>query len=93
MEAPTLKPLQTKAVRWLSHNQACNTMSQILPCVVMSPKREASERNDPQALGLVRQVENSRFVACLHMLCDILPALSQLSKQFQVREQKRVEIF
>lgn len=85
MKVPALKPKQVKAVRWLSYKQACDTMRHILPCVVMSLHSEASdERNDSQALRFIKQVECWRFVACLHMLCDILPALATLSPNFQV---------
>ena len=79
-----LKPKQAKAVRWLSHDQACETMQQIYPCVLLSLKYEAEERDDPKAIGLLKQMEDWSFLACLNTLCDILPALASMSRNFQV---------
>ena len=45
--------------------------------------REAGERNDAQAIGLLKLVQTYNFVAAVHTLCDVLPSLSQLSKAFQ----------
>ncbi|XP_070581491.1 zinc finger protein 862-like [Ptychodera flava] len=83
MENPVLRPKQAKAVRWLSHENACSTLRQILPSVIVSLHREASERNDPKACGLSKFVEDWRFIATLLMMCDILPHLAALSRYFQ----------
>ncbi|XP_078000900.1 zinc finger protein 862-like [Glandiceps talaboti] len=83
MENPVLKPKQAKAVRWLSHDAACDTLRKIYPCVVMSLHREASERNDVKAHGFVKIVEDWQFIATLYMMCDLLPHLSALSRYFQ----------
>nr|XP_006811542.1 PREDICTED: zinc finger protein 862-like [Saccoglossus kowalevskii] len=76
MTNQVLKPKQAKAVRWLSHEAACETLRQIYPSIIISLHRETSERNDPAALGLAKFLEEGKFFATLHMMCDIL--------QFQV---------
>ncbi|XP_070578683.1 uncharacterized protein [Ptychodera flava] len=83
IENPVLKPKQAKAVQWLSHDSACTTINQILPSLMISLQREASERHDPQAAGLSRFVEDWCFIATLKMMCDVLPHLSTLSRSFQ----------
>ena len=42
------------------------------------------ERDEPQAAGLSSFIQTYEFVATLHMMCDILPVLSALSRAFQV---------
>ena len=78
------RPKRARTTRWLSHDQACDTLSKTLPAVIVSLQREGSERADPKAIGLSRLVEDWRFVACLYVMLDILPQLSILSKCFQV---------
>ncbi|KAL5022022.1 hypothetical protein ScPMuIL_001177 [Solemya velum] len=82
-ENPQLKPKQPKAMRWLSHDKACDTLRQILPSVIVSLEREAQEKGDSLALGLAKNVQTLQFVATLYTMCDILPQLSILSKCFQ----------
>ena len=84
MEQPRLKPKQPKSVRWLSHDAACDTMKKILPSVIIHLHKEAAERNDPVAIGLVKLCEFWEFVTVLNLMCDTLPQLSSLSRFFQV---------
>ena len=72
--------------RWLSHDAASETLRRSLNAVIVSLEREADERGDPAALGLVHMIKTYRFVATLHLLCDVLPHLSRLSKAFQKRD-------
>ena len=50
--------------------------------IVASLEREAEERNNAQASGLAGFIKSYRFVASLHMYCDILPLLANLSRAF-----------
>ena len=50
---PRLKLTQAKDVRWLSHEKAVSNLRRCLPAVLCSLEREAAERHDCQALGLV----------------------------------------
>ena len=86
LDQPQLKPKQPKAVRWLSHDAACDTMRQIVPCVITALEHEAEVNDEDKAVGLLRKVNKWDFVAILHMMCDVLPHLSALSKRFQVLE-------
>ena len=51
-----------------------------------SLEREAHERGDPIAIGLVTCTHNYKFVATLLLMCDVLPHLSRLSKLFQRKD-------
>ena len=52
-----------RLMTWLSHDMAVSALRRYLPAVVSSLSREAGERNDAQALGLLK------FVHDLH--CDV----------------------
>ena len=49
----------------------------------MSLDREASERSEPVAAGLIKMITTYKFLATLYMMCDILPHLARLSCMFQ----------
>ncbi|XP_077863345.1 zinc finger protein 862-like [Saccoglossus kowalevskii] len=72
-----------KAVRWLSHQRAVNAIRRSLPAVITSLEREASERDNATAAGLVSFIKDYQFIASIHMLSDVLPHLSRLSLLFQ----------
>lgn len=55
----------------------------ILPSLIASLDREASERGEPIASGLLRFVETYNFVATAHLLHKVLPHISRLSLIFQ----------
>ena len=80
--------MEAKDVRWLSHDKATTTLRRCLPSVYKSLDREAEERNDARAAGLAKFSQNYQFVLTLHMMCDVLPHLSDLSKAMQVCTQK-----
>ena len=52
-------------------------------CIITSLEKEATERNDAQALGLAKLVCTYEYVPSLYMMSDVLPVLSHLSKLFQ----------
>ena len=83
LDQPQLKLKHACDTRWLSHDMAVTALRRCLPAVVSSLSREAGERNDAQALGLLKFVQTYNFVAAVHTFCDVLPSLSQLSKAFQ----------
>ncbi|XP_060558657.1 E3 SUMO-protein ligase KIAA1586-like [Ruditapes philippinarum] len=47
---------------------------------------KAEERNDVRAAGLARFTQDHRFVMSLHMMCDTLPHLTELSTAMQARD-------
>lgn len=81
---PQLKMKEVLDTRWLSHDRAVTAIRECLPALVASLEREASERADATAAGLAMFVKTTNFVASIHMMSDILPHLSRLSKSFQV---------
>ncbi|KAJ8043867.1 hypothetical protein HOLleu_11159 [Holothuria leucospilota] len=85
LEDPVLKPKRALTTRWLSHDHACSTVRQIITSVIISLGREAAEKDNPKAIGLLKLASQWKFVATLHMMCDILPKLSELSR-FQVHD-------
>ena len=70
-------------MRWLPHNSACQALRSTLPSVLVSLSREASERGEPVAAGLLNMITQLKFIATLLLLCDILPHLNRLSCMFQ----------
>ena len=86
METPTLKLKEAKDVRWLSHDAAVQTLKRTLPSVIASLEREAVERGEPIALGLVKMIKTYNFVASLYLFSDVLPHICRLSKIFQDRQ-------
>ena len=80
---PSLKLTQAKDVRWLSHDRAVSHLRQCLPSVITSLEREAVERNNAEALGLVTFITKYKFIAALYMFSDVLPPLASLSRAFQ----------
>ena len=83
LNSPSLKMKEAKDVRWLSHDQAVQTLRRTLPAVLTALEREGSEKEEPVAIGLFKVMKSYEFVACLHLLCEILPHLSHLSRLFQ----------
>ena len=74
---------EAKDVRWLSHDQAVQTIQITLPAVLTALEQEGTENGEPVAIGLVRVMKCYEFVACLYLMCDVSPHLSHLSRLFQ----------
>lgn len=83
LNSPSLKMKEAKDVRWLSHDQAVQTLRRTLPAVLTALEREGSENGEPVAIGLVKVMKCYEFVACLYLMCEVLPHLSHLSRLFQ----------
>ena len=62
------------------------SLRRTLPSVVASLEREADERVEPMAIGLVKIVKTYQFVASLYFFCDVLPHVCKLSLVFQQQE-------
>ncbi|XP_060580037.1 zinc finger protein 862-like [Ruditapes philippinarum] len=84
LNEPVLKLVEAKDVRWLSHDKATSTLMKCIPSVFTSLEREAEERNDVRAAGLAKFTQNHHFVMSLHMMCDTLPHLTELSTVMHV---------
>ena len=83
LDSPVLKIKEARDVRWLSHDNAVQTLRRTLPAVLTALEREASEKEEPVAIGLVKVMKHYEFVSCLYLMCEVLPHLSHLSRLFQ----------
>ena len=82
---PIIKLKEAKDVRWLSHEHAIRALIRTLPSLITSLEREATERDEPTAVGLVRVVKTYYFVASCYLLSLILPHINRLSLLFQAK--------
>ena len=78
-----LKLKEAKDVWWLSHDQAVQTLRRCLAAVLTALEREAAENGEAVAVGLVKVMKSYHFIACLHLMSEVLPHLSHLSRLFQ----------
>ena len=83
LDDPFIKLKEAKDVRWLSHDAAIATVLRILPSLIASLEREATERGEPMAEGLVRFVKSYNFIATAHLLHKVFPHISRLCRIFQ----------
>ena len=67
LQTPELKLKKPLDTRWLSHDAACHTLVKVLPAVITSLEREASERGDALAVGLCKVVKEYNFISSLYM--------------------------
>ena len=84
LETPALKLKKPLDTCWLSHDNTCQTLKEVLTAVIASLEREAAERGYALAVGLSRVVQHYNFIATLYMMCDALPKVSRLSRIFQL---------
>ena len=80
---PTIKLKQAKDVRWLSHEAAISSILRTMPSLIASLEREAGERKEPTAVGLVKFMKTYYFIACCRLLSKILPHINRPSLLFQ----------
>ena len=83
LDDPAIKLKEAKDVRWLSHDAAIASLLCTLPSLIASLEREATERGEPTAEGLLRFVKSHFFIATAHLLHKVLPHVSRLSRIFQ----------
>ncbi|XP_052249683.1 zinc finger protein 862-like [Dreissena polymorpha] len=78
---PELKYAEVHSVRWLSMEHAVQVVYRTYPALVMALEREAAF--EPAAKGLLQDVNQFKFIAITHLMMDILPQMTLLSKKFQ----------
>ena len=81
-----IKCKEAKDVRWISHEHAVKAILHTLPSLITSLDREASERSEPTARGLLKFIRTYELVACVSLLSDVLPHLNRLSTILQTRD-------
>ena len=82
---PVIKLKEAKDVRWLSNEHAIKALIRILPSLITSLEREATERGEPTAVGLVRVVKTYYFISSCYLLSSVLPHINRLSLLFQAK--------
>ena len=69
------------SVRWLSLDRAVRVLYRTYPALVTALEHEAT--SNATAKGLLHEVQQYKFIMLTHLLLDILPVLTRLSKAFQ----------
>ena len=67
----------------MSHDQALQTLRKCLAEVLTALEREAAENGEAVAVGLGKVTKSYHFIACLHLMSEVLPHLSHLSRLFK----------
>ena len=81
LELPELKYAEVHSVRWPSLDRVVQILYRTYPALVVALEHEAT--SNPTARGLLAEVQQYKFIMVTHMLLDILPFLSRMSKVFQ----------
>ena len=76
LQTKELKLKKSIDTRWLSVDNACQTLVKVSPAVITSLESEAEDRGQALAHGLCKVVKQ---FATLYMMCDVLPVVSRLS--------------
>ena len=82
LDHPKLKLKKASETRWLSLENAVNSLRRCYKSVKAVLENEASE-GDATALGLHIQLSKPEFIVNLYFLCDVLDTVGSLSKVFQ----------
>ncbi|KAK8772370.1 hypothetical protein V5799_024386 [Amblyomma americanum] len=77
------KIIEPSTTRWLGVGGSCTAIRSNFSAIIVSLSREAEERNDIKAAGLLKFVMNVKFVSTLLMMCELLPSIDRLSKALQ----------
>ena len=83
---PVLKTKATGNTCWLSHDHVISTIRRILLSLIGHLEKEAAEKGDTLAIGLVCVIKTYYFVASTYLFRDVLSHLSRLSRLFQERD-------
>jgi len=87
--ARILKVLRSAETRWLSRDNACRTLYEILPslmCMLISDAYNKNCADKAKVPGLRDALMDWEFIATLSLACDALPVLARCQKLFQARE-------
>ena len=79
----TVKLSKAIDMQWLSKGRAVVNLKKALPAVLTSLSQEASEHKNADAHGLHDFISREKFIRTLYFMCDIMPELNKLSKNFQ----------
>lgn len=80
---PQIKLQRPTDIRWLSYQNAVDSLRKCLAAVVATLEKEACE-GDATACGLVNEIRKPQFIGTLLLLSDVLAILGNLSRTFQL---------
>ncbi|XP_053372515.1 zinc finger protein 862-like [Mercenaria mercenaria] len=83
LNIPQIKFAEVHSVRWLSLDHAVQVLYRTYPALCMALERDATY--EPAAKGLLHEVSQYKFIAITHLMMDILPFMTRLSKKFQAQ--------
>ena len=83
LNEPQIKLQRPTETRWLSHQNAVNSLRRCLKAVIATVEKEACQ-GDATACGLALEMRKPEFVATLLLLSDVLGILGNLSRTFQL---------
>lgn len=81
LNLPELNVTDLRSVKWLSMESAISAIYRAYPALCMCLECEAAE--ECTARGLYEEVCQYKFIALTHMMMDIIPFITRLSKTFQ----------
>ena len=81
LDLPELKYAEVHSVRCLSLDRAVRVLYRTYPALVTALEHKAT--SNATAKGLLHEVQQYKFIMLTHLLLDILPVLTRLSKAFQ----------
>lgn len=81
LHSAEMKFKQVFHTRWLSFDGAVEALLVNLECLISALISDCD--TDPTARGILTFVTTFKFLATTHLLADVLPVISRLSKRFQ----------
>lgn len=77
------KITELSATLWLGVGGSCTAIRNDLSAIMVSVSREAEERSDIEAAGLLKFATSAKFVGTLLMMCELLPLIDRPSRTLQ----------
>ena len=74
------KPSDT---RWLAQERCVRAVQQTLSALVATFEKIYDDSGDAEAFGIAKLMCTYKFVACLHMLCDVVHTVAKLQGSLQ----------
>jgi len=82
---PLLRLRNPRDLRWLSHENAVNSIIRVLPSLLHAFQTDATEYHEVNAIGLQKITFSREFVASLQLFSEVLPLVNGVSRVFQGR--------
>ena len=76
-------PASPSVTRWTAHDRACKSLCDGYKQILSALSTCVNERNEPDVLGIFREISFKRFLANILMLCDVFAAIQPLNQVLQ----------